>query len=106
MYKIETFIPKESLQELRQALLEVDAGHIGNYRGCLSYYPVTGVWFSDEGSNPTVGQQGQWSEEPELKVEINVEDAKKDKAVEAIRRVHPYEEPFIAIIPMIDENDI
>ncbi|SDH82150.1 hypothetical protein SAMN05421493_104119 [Pseudobutyrivibrio sp. 49] len=29
MYKIETFIPKESLQELRQALREVDAGHIG-----------------------------------------------------------------------------
>jgi hypothetical protein len=46
MYKIETYIPKESLQELRQALLEVDAGHIGKYRGCLSYYPVMGVWFS------------------------------------------------------------
>ncbi len=55
MYKIETYIPKESLQELRQALLEVDAGHIGKYRGCLSYYPVMGVWFSEEGA-----QNGFW----------------------------------------------
>ena len=100
MYKIETFIPKESLQDLRHALLEVDAGHIGNYRGCLSYYSVTGVWFSDEGSNPTVGQKGQWSEEPELKVEVNVEDDNKDKTVEAIKQVHPYEEPVINVIKL------
>lgn len=98
MYKIETFIPKDSFQILRQALLEVDAGHIGNYRGCLSYYQVTGVWFSEEGSNPTIGQQGQWSEEPELKVEVNVEDANKAKTVNAIRSVHPYEEPVINVI--------
>ena len=26
----------------------VHAGHIGNYRGCLSYSLVTGVWFSVE----------------------------------------------------------
>ncbi|SDB51939.1 hypothetical protein SAMN02910263_02618 [Butyrivibrio sp. INlla16] len=100
MYKIETFIPKESLQVIRQALLEVDAGHIGNYRGCLSYYPVTGVWFSEEGSNPTIGRQGEWSEEPELKVEVNVEDANKDRTVEAIRRFHPYEEPVINVIKL------
>ena len=44
MYKIETFIPQESLQDIRKALLEVDAGHIGNYRGCISvasFYRVT-----------------------------------------------------------------
>ena len=100
MYKIETFIPKGSLQDIRKALLEVDAGHIGNYRGCLSYFPVTGVWFSEEGSNPIIGQQGEWSEEPELKVEVNVEDENKDRTVEAIRKVHPYEEPVINAIKL------
>lgn len=74
MYKIEIFAPKESWQDIRQVLLEVDAGRIGNYRGCLSYFPVTGVWFSDEGSNPVIGKQGEWSEEPELKIEVNVAD--------------------------------
>ncbi len=100
MYKIETFIPKDSLQDIRHALLNVDAGHIGNYRGCLSYYPVTGVWYSDEGANPTIGQQGEWSEEPEFKVEVNVEDSNVDRTVEAIRKAHPYEEPVINVLKL------
>jgi hypothetical protein len=103
MYKIETYIPKESLQELRQALLEIDAGHIGKYRGCLSYYPVMGVWFSEEGANPAIGTPGEWSEEQELKIEVNIEDNKRDRAVEAIRRVHPYEEPVINVIQLFTE---
>ena len=100
MYKTETFIPKDSLQDIRHALLNVDAGHIGNYRGCLSYYLVTGVWYSDEGANPTIGQQGEWSEEPEFKVEVNVEDSNVDRTVEAIRKAHPYEEPVINILKL------
>ncbi len=100
MHKIETFIPKDSLQDIRYALLKVDAGHIGNYRGCLSYFPVTGVWYSDEGANPTIGQQGKWSEEPELKVEVNVDDSNVDRTLEAIREAHPYEEPVINVLKL------
>ncbi len=95
MYKIETFIPSSALQSIRKALLDVDAGHIGNYRGCMTYYPVTGVWYSEKDSNPTIGSPGTWSEEPELKIEVNVQNQIKDKVAEAIRRVHPYEEPVI-----------
>ncbi len=95
MHKIETFIPKSALQDIRQALLSVDAGHLGNYRGCMTYYPVTGVWYSGEGSHPAIGAAGEWSEEPELKVEVNVEDADVEKAVAAVRNAHPYETPVI-----------
>ncbi len=98
MYKIEVFIPETELQGLRNALLELDAGHIGNYRGCLSYSPVTGVWFSDEGSNPHIGSVGEWSQEPELKVEFNVTDSLKDVVVQRIKEIHPYEEPVINAI--------
>ena len=100
MFKIETFIPQDSLSVFRKALLDVDAGHIGNYKSCLTYYPVTGVWFSEERSNPTIGKQGEWSEVPEIKVEVNVTDDIKELTVEAIRKVHPYEEPVINVIPL------
>ncbi len=105
MYKIETFIPESALQDIRKALLFVDAGHIGNYRGCMSYSPesmhafrtssVTGVWYSGEASNPMIGTAGEWSEEPELRVEVNVEDAAVERTIKAIRDAHPYEEPVI-----------
>ena len=98
MYKIEVFIPESALESIRNVLLEVDAGHIGNYRGCLSYYPVTGVWYSEEGSNPTIGSVGEWSKEQELKLEFNVKDEMKDITIEKIKQVHPYEEPVINII--------
>ena len=98
MYKIEVFIPETELQNLRNVLLESDAGHIGNYRGCLSYSQVTGVWFSDKGSNPYIGSVGEWSQESELKVEFNVEDSLKDTVIQKIKEIHPYEEPVINAI--------
>ena len=90
MYKIEVFIPKAIFENLQSILLEIDAGHIGNYRGCLSYYPVTGIWFSDTGSNPYKGEVGKWSQEPELKVEFNVRDELKDLTVQKIKEVGFY----------------
>ena len=98
MYKIEVFIPETELQRLRNVLLEVDAGHIGNYRGCLSYSLVTGVWFSDKGSNPHIGSVGEWSQKSEIKVEFNVADSLKDMVSQRIKEIHPYEEPVINVI--------
>lgn len=95
MYKVEIFIPKSVLENVRKALLSVDAGHIGNYKGCLSLYEVTGIWFSDEGSDPTIGKVGEWSEEPELKIELNVEDDIIEETISALKKVHPYETPVI-----------
>lgn len=100
MYKIETFIPAENLEELRAVLLKVDAGHIGNYRGCITTTPVTGMWYSDEGSNPTIGTPFQWSKEDELKIEVNVANENVVETVKAIREVHPYEEPVINVIKL------
>ena len=98
MYKLEVFIPETELHSLRNVLLESDAGHIGNYRGCLSYSSVTGIWFSDKGSNPYTGSAGTWSQESELKVEFNVEDYLKDAIIKKIKEIHPYEEPVINAI--------
>ena len=100
MFKIETYLPESSLEDIRKALLDVDAGHIGNYRGCMSYYPVTGVWFSEDNSTPYIGKAGEWSKEQEIKIEFNIEDDALEKTIKAIRKVHPYEEPVINIIKL------
>ncbi len=100
MYKVETFIPKQSLDSIRKALLEIDAGHIGNYKGCLTVTEVVGFWYSDEGSNPAIGKTGEWSKEPELKLEFNIQENIKDKTIETLRKNHPYEEPVINVIKL------
>lgn len=98
--KLEIFIPESHLDVLRQALHEVDAGHIGNYDCCLSYSPVTGCWRPLEGTAPYLGHIGQISSEPELKVEVTCPTGQIDRTVEAVKKVHPYEEPVINVIPL------
>ena len=100
MYKIETFIPAENLDELHAALFNIDAGRIGNYRGCITITPVVGMWFSDEGSNPTIGTPFEWSQEDELKIEVNVTSEDVAETVSTIRKIHPYEEPVINVIKL------
>ena len=76
--KLEIFIPETHLPALQKTLQEVDAGHIGNYDSCMSS-----------------------SEEPEVKVEVTVFTEAVDRTIEAIKKIHPYEEPVINAIPIL-----
>jgi len=98
--KLEIFIPETHLEVLQRALQEVDAGHIGNYDCCLSYTQVIGCWRPLEGTAPYLGNIGEISREPELKVEVTVCAERVDETIAAIKRVHPYEEPVINAIPL------
>ena len=97
--KLEIFIPETHLAALQRALADVDAGHIGSYDCCLSYSRVTGCWRPLAGTRPYLGVIGEISAEPELKVEVTCRTDKVDETVEAVKRIHPYEEPVIQAIP-------
>lgn len=98
--KLEIFIPETHLAALQKALREVDAGHIGNYDCCLSYSRVTGCWRPLAGTAPYLGHVGEISREPELKVEVTCRTEQVDGTVEAVKKIHPYEEPVINVIPL------
>ena len=100
--KMEIFIPAEFLPALLDALAEAGAGQIGNYDHCASFWPVRGTWRPLPGSDPFLGEQGQLSEAEEVKVEVNCPRAVIPAAVAAVRRVHPYEEPVINLVPLVD----
>ena len=99
-YKIEVFIPEEFVPALREELAKAGAGRIGNYDHCLAYSLVHGSWRPLEGSNPYDGEIGKISEGTEAKVEINCRAGVVRAALDAIRRVHPYEEPLINVIAL------
>lgn len=99
-FKLEIFIPEANFRQLQKALQEVDAGHIGNYDSCLSYSRVMGTWRPLAGTRPYIGTENEISEEPELKVEVTCRAEGLQAAMEAIKAVHPYEEPVINVIPL------
>ncbi len=98
--KLEIFIPESHLAALQKALQAVDAGHIGKYDCCLSYSRVTGCWRPLEGTNPYIGRENEISEEPEIKVEVTCRTERVNQTVQAVKAVHPYEEPVINVIPL------
>ena len=98
--KLEIFIPETHLPALQEALRTVDAGHIGNYDCCLSYSRVTSCWRPLEGTRPYLGSAGELSREPELKAEVTCRTERVDAAIDAVRMIHPYEEPVINVIPL------
>lgn len=98
--KIEVYIPESYIERLRDALHQAHAGKVGNYDHCLSITNVRGYWRPLEGSSPFEGRIGEIAEGAECKVEVRCERRYVSDALQAIRQVHPYEEPLINVIPL------
>jgi hypothetical protein len=99
-FKLEIFAPAESVDEILEALAEAHAGEIGNYDHCSTIMQVEGSYRPLEGSKPFVGEEGKMYYGGECKIEINCRENYLMEAIQAVREVHPYEEPVINVIPL------
>lgn len=102
--KIVVTIPVENVNEVRNAICEAGAGIIGNYTDCSMSTKCIGTFKPADEANPYIGKQNnlEFVEEEKLEVVCNVKLVKK--VIIRLREVHPYEEPAIDIIPLLDEN--
>lgn len=97
MYKIITFVPEDFSHKMIDIMAEAGAGVMGNYTHAAFITKGMGNWFSGEGTNPTIGEVGKMSREPECKIEMHCPEDKVKAVVDAIRKNHPYEEPAIEV---------
>jgi len=103
LVKIETFIPEEYVKSLREELNKVGALTVdGIYDYCMAVSKVRGSWRPLEGTNPFLGEIGEICEAEEMKVEFSCSRDIYKKAVDTIKKVHPYEKPVINVIPLIN----
>ena len=100
--KIEVYIPEQYVERLRDELYKANAGRVGNYDHCISVTQVKGYWRPLPGSTPYQGEVGRISEGTECKVEVNCKQEYIGEALKAIRRIHPYDEPLINVIPLMN----
>lgn len=99
-YKLEIFIPTENVDELLETLAAVHAGEIGNYDHCTSITSVQGTYRPLEGAKPAIGEVGQLFWGSECKVEVNCREPNLVEVIQAVRNMHPYEEPVINVLPL------
>ena len=91
--KLIVFVPREALDDVRDALFAAGAGRIGNYERCSWYTQGTGTFRGGAGSTPSVGEAGREERVAELRLETVFPVEQQDEVLAALRRAHPYEEP-------------
>ncbi len=98
--KLYTFVPEEQAAEVRQALFDAGAGHIGRYDHCSYNTKGFGTFRAGEGTNPYVGEKGKEHHEPEIRIEAVFPAWLEKQVVSALLEAHPYEEVAYDIIPL------
>ena len=103
--KIFVTVPIDNVENVRKAVCEAGAGIIGEYSYCTSSTRVTGTFIPSENAKPYIGELNKLEYVDEEKLEFVCEVDKVKKVIEQLMVNHPYEEPAIDIIPLIDEKE-
>jgi hypothetical protein len=106
LVKISTTVPPADADKLRQALGEAGAGVFGDYTFCSFTVRGTGRFKASKNADPHVGEPGEFTVTEEEQIEVTCERVKAKQVVAAIRHAHPYEEPIIEIITLINEEEL
>lgn len=94
-YKLCFYVPETHVEQVKRAVFDAGAGHIGNYDSCAFQVRGEGQFRPLDGSQPFLGQQGEVEVVAEYRVETIVTAANLQAAISALRLAHPYEEPAI-----------
>lgn len=102
--KIEVAIPPLYVEDVRTAICNEGAGIIGNYTHCSMTLKCIGTFKPNSNANPYIGENNKLESVEEEKLEVICDKDKVKKVIKKIREIHPYEEPVINIIPLLDEE--
>lgn len=104
--KIITTVPTENAVAIRQALGEAGAGVLGEYSYCSFSIDGKGRFMPTEQANPHIGEANKLETVEEERIEVTCERSKSKQVIAALRQAHPYEEPMITIVPLLNEEDL
>ena len=103
--KIFVTVPVENVNVVREAVCNAGAGIIGEYTFCTSSTKSIGTFIPSENANPHIGERNKLEFVEEEKLEFVCDIEKVKSVIKELRKTHPYEEPAIDIIPLIDESE-
>jgi len=92
MKKIVVYVPLSHVDQVREAIGQAGGGRLGNYFYCTFSTRGIGRFKPEAGANPHIGSVGQMEAVEEERIEVSVEDSLVQGVVDAIKKVHPYEE--------------
>jgi dinuclear metal center YbgI/SA1388 family protein len=102
--KLITFTIPENAEQVRNALFAAGAGNIGNYENCSFNSKGIGTFMGNEKSNPQVGEQYEFVQTKEIKIEVTFERHLESKILKALFQSHVYEEVAFEIYELQNKH--
>jgi hypothetical protein len=93
VFKLEFYVPEDSLEKVKEAVFDAGAGKIGLYGRCCWQTPGNGQFLPLEGSSPHTGKINIPEKVKEYKVELVCSHEYIEKVLRALLDSHPYETP-------------
>lgn len=90
--KLVVFVPLTHADAVRAAMGAAGAGKIGNYTFCSFSCRGLGRFRPEDGAHPAIGEVGKLEAVEEERIEVVCSRENFTTVVEAIKKVHPYEE--------------
>lgn len=104
LYHLYIYVPVTNAEKLRNALFDVGAGSIGNYKSCSYNLEGYGTFLPTENTNPFIGKKNKLHFEKETKIEVVITEDKKEQILKAMYANHPYEEVAYGILKLENDN--
>ena len=106
MKKLIYTVPESHLESTKFALFGAGAGKLGDYEHCCWQILWQGQFKPGMDASPFIGQRGEVTQVFEYRVEVICEDESLALALAALKEAHPYEEPAIDIMQLINPRDL
>ena len=103
-YKVEIYVPEDYVEEMRRQLNAIGVLKVGDYDNVVSITKVTGYWRPLENAKPFSGKIGDLHYGSECKMELRCNSVLIKEALKKIHEIHPYEEPVVNVLPLMNIN--
>lgn len=104
-YKVAVYVPITHSEQVRQAMGDAGAGHIGDYSHCSFSVAGEGRFLPLEGTNPFIGHAGTIETVQEERVETVVPYKLLGQVLGVMKEAHPYEEIAYDIVALENVYD-
>lgn len=103
--KLAVYVPDYAADKVRQALHDVGAGEIGDYKDVSYTSEGFGRFTPQERSNPTEGEIGKEERIHEQRIEMMIKEADVYRTLAALKDAHPYEEPVFDLYTLENKSE-
>jgi hypothetical protein len=99
--KFVVYVPETHADIVRETLGKAGAGTIGDYTYCSFSVKGTGRFLPLSTAHPTIGEVGRLEVVPEERIETVCYKDEVQRIIDAVNKVHPYEEAAYDVYPLV-----